>query len=64
MMTRPYSTKILRTPAEEFEPIFVEHGWSKVNELFGKRCANRWYAMLGAARLKAARERFVKGVEA
>lgn len=59
---RPYSTKVFRPPAEEFEPLFVQHGWSKVNELFGKRCSVRWYAMLGAERLKAARARYVRGV--
>lgn len=58
---RPYSTKTLRPPAPEFEPTFVQHGWSKVNRMFGKRCAHRWYIMLGAERLKAARARFLRG---
>lgn len=58
---RPYSTKLFRPPAEEFEQIFVQHGWAKVNRMFGKRCSVRWYAMLGAERLKAARARFVRG---
>lgn len=58
---RPYSTKLLRPPAPEFETIFIEHGWAKVSRMYGKRCAVRWYAMLGAERLKAARARFVKG---
>lgn len=57
---RPYSTKVFRPPSPEFEAMFVTHGWSKVNELYGKRCANRWYIMLGAARLKAARVRFLR----
>lgn len=56
---RPYSTKIFRKPAPEFEEMFIMHGWSKVNELYGKRCANRWYIMLGAERLKAARARYL-----
>lgn len=58
---RPYSTKTLRPPAPEFEPTFVQHGWSKVNRMFGKRCAHRWYIMLGGERLKAARVRFLRG---
>ncbi len=56
---RPYSTKLFRKPAPEFEEMFVMHGWAKVNECFGKRCANRWYIALGAERLKAARARYL-----
>lgn len=59
---RPYSTKTFRQPAPEFERIFIQHGWAKANRMFGKRCANRWYIMLGAERLKAARERYLRGV--
>lgn len=55
---KPYSTKLLHAPAPEFEAMFIEHGWAKVNELYGKRCAQRWYIMLGAERLKAARAQF------
>ena len=58
---RPYSTKTFRPPAPEFEAIFIQHGWAKVNEMYGKRCAHRWYIMLGAARLKAARDRVKRG---
>lgn len=57
---RPYSTKVFRPPAPEFERIFIQHGWSKVNRMFGKRCSTRWYAMLGAERLKAARARYLR----
>jgi hypothetical protein len=58
---KPYSTRTMLPPAPEFERFFIEEGWSKVNRLYGKRCANRWYIMLGAGRLKAARERFKRG---
>lgn len=58
---RPYSTKTFRPPAPEFESIFVEHGWAKVSRMYGKRCSQRWYIMLGAERLKAARARYVEG---
>lgn len=57
---KPYSTKAFRVPAPEFEEFFIQHGWAKVNRMFGKRCANRWYIMLGAERLKAARVRFLR----
>lgn len=58
-MLRPYSTKALRPPVQEFEPIFVQHGWAKVNRMFGKRCAQRWFIMLGARRLRDARDAYV-----
>lgn len=48
--------------AAEFEAFFITGGWSKVNRAYGKRCAWRWYIMLGAERLKAARERHLRGV--
>lgn len=57
---RPYSTKKLRPIAPEFEEIFIMHGWSKVNRMYGKRCAHRWYIALGAERLKAARARYLR----
>ena len=58
---KPYSTKKMRPPAPEFEAMFVQHGWSKVNRMYGKRCAHRWYLALGAERLKAERDRHVRG---
>jgi hypothetical protein len=58
---RPYSTKTIKPPAPEFEQIFIQHGWTKINRMFGKRCAQRWFIMLGAGRLKAARDAFVRG---
>jgi hypothetical protein len=65
--SKPYSTKawakMIPAPdvAHEFEQFFITGGWAKVNRMYGKRCANRWYIMLGAERLKAARARFVRG---
>lgn len=62
---RPYSTKVVtrmmpsREVAHEFEQFFVTEGWTKVNSVYGKRCANRWFIMLGPARLKAARARYL-----
>lgn len=63
---RPYSTKTWATMmpspdvAKEFEQFFMTEGWSKVNRVYGKRCAHRWYIMLGGERLKAARVRFLR----
>jgi len=56
---KPYSSKRPIPPAPEFEAMFIHHGWSKVNRMYGKRCAHRWYIALGAERLKAARARYL-----
>ena len=58
-MPRPLSTKVIRKPAPEFEQIFIEQGWEKVGRMFGKRCSNRWFILLGAERLRAARDAYV-----
>jgi len=58
-MPRPLSTKVIRKPAPEFEQIFIEHGWEKVGRMFGKRCSNRWFIMLGAERLREARDAYL-----
>lgn len=59
MMPRPLSTKVIRKPAAEFEQIFIKHGWEKVGRMFGKRCSNRWFILLGAERLRAARDAYL-----
>lgn len=65
---KPYSTKkwaVMRPApdvAQEFEQMFIQHGWSKVARMYGKRCSQRWYAMLGAERLKTARAQFKRGL--
>lgn len=65
---KPFSTKAWAAMrpdpdvAAEFEAFFIAGGWSKVNRAYGKRCAWRWYIMLGPERLKAARERHLRGV--
>lgn len=54
---KAYSTRTMLSPPPEFVGFFVEHGWSKVNRMYGKRAAQRYYHMLGPDRLKAARKR-------
>lgn len=56
---KPFSTRRLRTPPPEFEKIFIEFGWPKVNHMYGKRAAYRFYLALGAERLKAARKKYI-----
>lgn len=58
---KPFSTKLIRPPAPEFEQNFIEGGWPRVNAMYGKRCAYRWYVMTGPEKLKAARLRYRKG---
>lgn len=55
-MLKPYSTKRPRPVPPEFEPTFVAHGWCRVNQMFGKRASVRFFAALGPARLRAARD--------
>lgn len=59
-MRKLYSTKAPRPAPPEFERYFVEHGWTLTNQAFGKRATVRWFGMLGAARLRAARDAWLK----
>jgi hypothetical protein len=63
-MRKLYSTKAPRPAPPEFERYFVEHGWARTNQAFGKRATVRWFTMLGAARLRAARDAFVAVTQA
>lgn len=60
-MTKILSKKLPRPVPPEFEPMLLQYGWDKVNNVFGKNPAEKFYAALGAERLKAARARFVRG---
>lgn len=57
---KPLSTKLARPVPPEFEAMFLAGGWPKVNQLYGKRAAQRYFTALGADRLRVARaaERF------
>jgi hypothetical protein len=46
-MLKPYSTKRPRPIPVEFEPNFIEGGWSRVNHMFGKNPAVRYFTALG-----------------
>jgi hypothetical protein len=54
-MLKPYSTKLARPIPPEFEPSFIAGGWAKVNQMFGKRPAVRYFTALGPERLSIAR---------
>lgn len=47
------------------DPQFVDHfcagGWQKVEAMYGKRCVQRWTAVVGRDRLKQMRRDAVKG---
>lgn len=59
-MIKPYSTKLGRPVPVEFEPHFISGGWARVNQMFGKRPAVRYFTALGPERLKALRLAAVK----
>jgi hypothetical protein len=54
-MLKPYSTKRPRPIPVEFEQNFIEGGWSRVNHMFGKNPAVRYFTALGSERLRIAR---------
>lgn len=53
---KPLSTKLARPVPPEFEAMFLAGGWPKVNQLYGKRAAQRYFTALGSDRLRAARD--------
>lgn len=57
---RPYSTRRARPIPPEFEETFVRQGWCKVNHLWGKRAAVRYFTALGSQRLRAARDAYLE----
>lgn|GEM_PF-1784452 len=56
---KAYSTRRIKRIPPEFEDNFIEGGWPRVNTMYGKRCANRWFVALGAERLKEARKQYL-----
>lgn len=53
---RPYSTKRVRPIPPEFEENFVDGGWPRVNHMYGKRPALRYFHAVGAERLAFLRQ--------
>lgn len=54
-MPRPYSTKRPKPIPAEFEQFFIANGWTRCNNVFGKRETLRYVTALGVERLSAAR---------
>mgnify|MGYP004535177185 CR=1 FL=1 len=54
-MLKPYSTKRPKPVPAEFEPNFVAGGWARVNQMYGKRPAVRYFQQSGPDRLRSAR---------
>jgi hypothetical protein len=52
------SSKAPQPVPVEFRQLFVQHGWSRVNHLFGKRASVRYFTALGADRLRAERDAY------
>lgn len=53
------STKLAQPVPVEFQQIFVQHGWDRVNHLFGKRASVRFFTVLGADRLRDERHAYL-----
>lgn len=53
------STKVAQPVPVEFRELFVQHGWERVNHLFGKRASSRYFTVLGADRLRAERDAYL-----
>lgn len=57
-MPKPYSTKRPRPVPAEFEQNFIDGGWRRVNLMYGKKPAWRYFTALGGEVLSAKREQF------
>jgi hypothetical protein len=53
------SSKIAQPVPFEFRQLFVQHGWERVNHLFGKRASVRYFTVLGADSLRAERDAYL-----
>lgn len=53
------SSKVAQPVPVEFRQIFVQHGWDRVNHLFGKRASVRYFTVLGADSLRAERDAYL-----
>ncbi len=52
------SSKVAQPVPVEFRQLFVQHGWERVNHLFGKRASVRYFTVLGGDRLRAERDAY------
>jgi len=58
---KAHSSKVAQPVPVEFRQLFVQHGWERVNHLFGKRASVRYFTVLGGDRLRAERDAFRAG---
>lgn len=59
-LLKSQSTKVAQPVPVEFRQIFVQHGWDRVNHLFGKRASSRYFTVLGGDRLRAERDAYLQ----
>lgn len=55
-MFKAYSTKRPKPVPVEFEQTFVQRGWCVVNNMYGKRAAQRFFIASGPQRLRGLRD--------
>ena len=58
------STKVAQPVPAEFRQLFVQHGWERVNHLFGKRASSRYFTVLGAEQLRSERDAYLSARKA
>lgn len=61
-LLKSQSTKVAQPVPVEFRQIFVQHGWDRVNHLFGKRASVRYFTVLGADRLRTERGAYLSAL--
>ncbi|MBB5709323.1 hypothetical protein [Sphingomonas xinjiangensis] len=59
-MLKPYSTKRPRPVPPEFEQNFIAGGWARVNQMYGKNPALRYFRVSGPERLSLMRKAHVR----
>lgn len=57
-MLRPYSTKRVSRVPTEFRQFFIENGWTRSDNTFGKRETQRYVTALGRIQLCAERREY------
>lgn len=60
MPTKPYSTKRAKPIPAEFERNFILGGWARVNQMYGKRPALRYFTVIGGDRLSLMRKAHIR----
>lgn len=61
-MFKAYSTKVPKPVPAEFADVFMRKGWVRVNSMYGKRAAQRYFIASGPQKLRALRDAYLLAV--